>query len=84
MKSLVSLHLLLLLSSVCGQSKTVEDKYLKSLRLRESVKNFNPDKDLFYASLFEYFDDIDREALDENNADVTVIVRLARIYSLAL
>jgi len=83
MKCLVSLHLLLLLSSVCGQSKKVEDKYLKSLRLRESVKNFNPDTDLFYASLFEYFDDIDREALDENNADVTVIVRLARIYSLA-
>ena len=84
MKLLVSLHLLLLLSSVHGQSQKVEEKYRKSLRLRESVKNFNPDKDIFYVSLFEYFDDIDREALDENNADVTVIVRLARIYSIAL
>ena len=79
-----SLLLLLLLSFVNGQSDKIKEKYTKSLKLRESVKNFNPDKDLFYASLFEYFDDIDREALDENNADVTVIVRLARIYSIAL
>merc|ERR1711879_464613 len=83
MSGLKSLVLLLLLNSVTGQSNEIKKKYLKSLKLRENVKNFDPDRDLFYASLFEYFDDIDREALDENNADVTVIVRLARIYSIA-